>query len=240
MLTIISILLIIASVIVGIFLLKKKKKTTTEQEYQKVIDNNSILNTHVIERLSKFATDLTESNVIFTGDSNTELLESYSEFNTIKNRGIAGGSTSTIISILTKNVPYLGIIAENPKKVFLMIGTNDLQGGLFENLKLNYTNIVNSILLGCKCHLYVQSILPVNWVDYTIPNGSKITNEKVNQINLFIQTIAAMYPSDITYIDVNSLVRDETGKLNKIYTDDGLHLNNKGHELWWNKVKDYI
>lgn len=44
-----------------------------------------------------------------------------------------------------------------------------------------------------------------------------------------------------SYIDLYShFVEKETGKMNPVYTNDGLHLLGKGYLLWRDIVKPYV
>ncbi len=98
---------------------------------------------------------------LFVGNSITDGAEWSELFNDlhIKNRGISGDNTSGILH------RWQQIVDAKPKKVFLMIGTNDLSRGL------SVDSVVKNILLAADflkqespvTQLYIQSILPVNY-----------------------------------------------------------------------------
>ena len=105
--------------------------------------------------------EVVPENIVFLGDSITEYydLETYYSDYNIVNSGISGNTTDDIINDMKKRVYQY-----NPSKVFLLIGTNDLNKGktkdeIVENIEKIITEIKenrkNSII-------YLESIYPVN------------------------------------------------------------------------------
>lgn len=63
--------------------------------------------------------------------------------------------------------------------------------------------------------------------------------ELIKEINQFYQNIAQEYK--VNYIDLYShFLEDGTDKMNKKYTNDGLHLLSEGYLLWREIVKPYL
>lgn len=61
----------------------------------------------------------------------------------------------------------------------------------------------------------------------------------VKQINDLLEPLAVK--EGAAYIDLYShFVEKETGKMNPVYTNDGLHLLGKGYLLWRDIVKPYV
>ena len=168
--------------------------------------------------------------IIMLGDSITaggewyKLLKGYD----VANYGIPGDTTDGILCRLQE------IYMANPKKVFIMIGTNDIH---FSGLNINdsytimtifnnYQKIVNSLREN-GIVVIIQSTLNVSDEN----TGRK--NHDINKLNNFLQNFCV--EKNIRFLDVNSvLVKD--GLLQKKYTSDGLHINKKGYKKWKNLI----
>ena len=173
----------------------------------------------------------TENEIIFLGNSISDQCEWHELFNDInvKNRGIGGDDTDGILERLSE------VTASDPKKIFLMIGTNDLAYGKgADHVIRNYEKIIQQIQSESpKTRLYIQSILPVDdGLHWTRPNT------EIDKINKVLIELAEKY--SLTYIDLTSTFKDENGKLNYEYTIDGLHLNGKGYFKWKDLIINYV
>ncbi|MBI9067068.1 MAG: GH92 family glycosyl hydrolase [Salinivirgaceae bacterium] len=174
----------------------------------------------------------TENEIIFLGNSITDGAEWFELFGgnpNIKNRGIGGDDTDGILDRLTE------VTESHPAKVFMMIGTNDLAYGKSVDYVLNnYRKIIAQIQTESpKTEIYVQSVLPVDdAVHYTRPNASIL---KINE-----GLIQITKEQSITYIDLTEAFKTDTGKLNPIYSIDGLHVNGKGYLIWKDIINKYV
>ena len=84
----------------------------------------------------------------------------------------------------------------------------------------------------------VGAIMPVN--DY-LPGKNVLAShpiEKVQQLNRQIKAFCA--DRQIPFIDFYSSVADESGKLRRDYSDDGMHCNRKGYDAWKPLVEDVL
>ena len=74
---------------------------------------------------------------------------------------------------------------------------------------------------------------------YGMFNGHTSRWQVVKQINDLLEPLAVK--EGAAYIDLYShFVEKETGKMNPVYTNDGLHLLGKGYLLWRDIVKPYV
>jgi len=170
-------------------------------------------------------------DILFLGDSitdNAEWAELFGNNPHIKNRGIGGDDTAGVLGRLDE------ITGSQPRKVFIMIGTNDLAYGLtIDDVVENYTTILETILRDSPdTDIYVQSILPVDEsIHYTRPNADiEAINEQLKKIS---------HELDLTYINLAEDFKKD-GKLNPEFSIDGLHLNGKGYEIWKDKIEHYV
>ncbi len=172
-----------------------------------------------------------EGRIIMLGNSITaecewaELLENPN----ILNRGIIGDGTSDILNRLDD------VIAMKPKKIFLLIGVNDLLFLPLSKISENYEKIVNRLLLESpNTKLYLESVLPVH-NDFR-RNGIK--NEDIDILNKNIEQIAQKHGQ--VFINLNEKFKNTEGGLNPEYSIDGIHLNGKGYLLFKEIILPYI
>ena len=179
-----------------------------------------------------------KENYVFLGDSITYRydLEKYFKNLPVVNSGVNGNRTIDILNDMKKRV-----YDYNPTKVFILIGTNDLN--ILYNLEVeeifeNIQKIVEDIEENRPyTKIYLESILPINHdVNHTDPRTKEY--EKIIELNKKIKSYAK--DKNIDYIDLFNELKDEEGKLKKDYTNDGLHLNNKGYEVVTEILKKYL
>lgn len=174
---------------------------------------------------------INEGQIIMLGNSITaecewsELLENPN----ILNRGVIGDGTSDILNRLDD------VIAMKPKKIFLLIGVNDLLFLPLSTITENYEKIVNQLLLETpNTKLYLESVLPVH-NDFR-RNGMK--NEDIDILNKNIEQIAQKRGQ--VFINLNEKFKNTEGGLNPEYSLDGIHLNGKGYLLFKDIISPYI
>ncbi|HEY9634606.1 MAG TPA: GDSL-type esterase/lipase family protein [Coleofasciculaceae cyanobacterium] len=165
-----------------------------------------------------------EENIIFLGDSLTDLCEWAEVFrnNRIKNRGICGDTTDGILNRIDN------IVASNPQKLFILIGINDLnQGRALEDILSNYRKILEIFQSHTpEAKVFIQSVLPVN---NQIFNNNGV-NEKVLLLNAKLKDLTKEF--SFKYIDLFSCFLDSNNQLDTQYTSDGVHLNGQGYLIW--------
>ncbi len=175
-----------------------------------------------------------KNEIIFIGDSITDGCEWSEVFDNkrVKNRGISGDVTQGVLD-------RLGEITESmPEKVFLMIGINDLAvGKSTDEIIENISQIVQNINFASpKTKVFVQSILPVNEY-YGLFNRH---TDKGNEISLINHSLAEGVKGNYQYIDLHSYFLNEDKKLDISLSNDGLHLNGKGYQLWASLIKKHV
>ena len=179
---------------------------------------------------------VTSKDIIFLGNSITnggewfELLDN----KRVKNRGISGDVCMGVYDRLG------AILKGSPAKIFLMIGINDVnRGASAETIVSRICKISQKIKKESpKTKLYLQSVLPVS-DHYKMFGGHTKHWKIVKQINDGLITLATQ--EQVTYVDLYShFVDPQTGKMNIIYSNDGLHLLGSGYVKWAEIIKPYV
>lgn len=185
-------------------------------------------------------TNLAKGQIVFIGDSITDLYvldEHYADLPlAVYNRGVGGDNTEGVLARLEVSIFDIA-----PSKVVLMIGTNDINGGIESDTILQrYAAIINRIYEELpQVELYCMSIIPQNekLEEYSSIDVEKTTS-KIIEINERIKQIATA--SGATYLDLFSLLSDSENRLIEKYSDDGIHLNREGLSVWTKLLKPYL
>lgn len=169
--------------------------------------------------------------IVFLGDSLTEYCDWQKMFeNTdIINQGIVGDTTFGILQRLELT------FEEQPKKIFLMAGINDLlQSYHKEEVLSHYEQILGKIKSELPLTIvYVQSILPV-----ADQEDFRDMNQEIKATNLRLKALAEQYK--YPYVDLHSVMSMQNGSLQDTLSSDGLHLNSAGYDLWRDTIKDLL
>lgn len=168
------------------------------------------------------------TDVLFAGDSITyrcQWNEIFPELS-IKNRGIPSDTTEGLMARVDS------IVKTQPRKVFIMIGINDLALNVPEKEILdNYCKIISGLLVVPDIEIYVQSILPVS-------ENEGISKADIVNINEYIKNICL--EQGVNYIDLYAAFANDDGWLEEKYSIDGVHINAKGYECWKNNIEEYV
>ena len=128
------------------------------------------------------------------------------------------------------------IVGGQPRKLFLLIGTNDLAAGTpAAEVVANVRKIVERFQSESpRTKLYVQSVFPVNdsFKKYAAKHGRH--DADIVAVNKGLQALCA--EKGIVYIDLWTPLADKNGKLRADLTNDGLHLMGEGYIVWRDAV----
>lgn len=211
--------------------------TAAGQTSPKKIDS-SYNNTYYQGRMELFASLKGRKNaIVFLGNSITERGQWHELLPgaVIMNRGIGGDNTFGVLARLDDILKY------QPKKIFLLIGINDIGRGLpVEVITANYKRIVDRIVTASpKTKLYVQSVLPMN---DAVLKYDYLKNKKDTILTLNRNIRAIADANRLTYINLHEVFADEKGDLKAAYTMDGIHINPAAYAAWvkYLEVKKYL
>ena len=179
-------------------------------------------------------------NFVFLGDSLTDFypLEEFYDELPVVNSGVSGYQTTDILSRIDSMVTIY-----NPTKVFLLIGTNDIEAERSEDeIVENIAEIIDRIYeKRPKAKIYLESLLPVNRSEDEKINHDTVgrrTNETIQSINEKLESYAE--ENDIEFINLYDEFTDENGELALKYTEEGLHLSNLGYLRLTNILLPYF
>lgn len=195
------------------------------------------------KRLNKF---VKKGETVFVGSSLMEqfpiyeLMLDYGINKVIYNRGIGGFTTLELLEVMD-----ICIFDLEPTKIFINIGTNDMNGEDYkvENLIENYEKILNEIINRLpNTKIYLMAYYPGNKEASTNPWIKKTleirTNERISMTNEHVNKLADKYK--VKYIDVNKNLYDEKNRLKKEYTIEGMHMYGDGYESILEDLLIYI
>ena len=232
------------SVVIG----KQNEETTeTNQANNSTITNNTNNKSNVnnIEQKEKWKTVGNDyfKDAVFIGDSRTEGF--------ILNNGLTAKITSythkglTVDTIFTdkvihKNGKKLTIIEAlketNFAKVYIMLGINET-GWVYSDLFISkYVKIIDEIKkINPKCTIYIESIIPVT--EQVSNEHRYLKNSKIKKYNSLIKKMAG--EKNVYYLNVQEAVINLNGNLPEDAAIDGIHLNKKYCEKWFQYLKNH-
>ena len=157
----------------------------------------------------------------------------------VYNRGVGGYTTEDYLPVLDICVLDLA-----PKKVFINIGTNDLNRPdmTIDAIMANYEQMIFQIKQqNAAVKIYLMAYYPVNEVVATpeIKECLKVrTNEKIAQANAAVQSLAQKH--GLAFIDVTAPLKDAQGRLKAEYTTEGMHIKPEGYRAIFPLVVPYV
>ncbi len=152
------------------------------------------------------------------------------------NQGISGEKSQGLLKRLNL------FDKTQPEVIFVMIGINDLIGGVSDREILeNQEKIVNYLQNAHpKTQIVVQSILPHGAQQATWEGKDKFLqtpNNRIRKLNEMLLAIAKK--RDVKFLNLYPLFADSRGNLRLELSTDGLHLNSQGYIVWRTALQLY-
>lgn len=152
------------------------------------------------------------------------------------NQGISGEKSQGLLKRLNL------FDKTQPEVIFVMIGINDLIGGVSDREILeNQEKIVNYLQNAHpKSQIIVQSILPHGSEQATWEGKDKLLqtpNSRIRKLNQ--QLLAITKKRDVKFLNLYPLFADSQGNLRLELSTDGLHLNSQGYIVWRTALQLY-
>ena len=173
-----------------------------------------------------------KKDVIFLGNSITAGVD-WNELlgiKTARNRGISGDISFGVLERLDE------VTEGNPAKIFILIGINDISRNIPDAVILNnFKTMVRRIHRESpRTKIYFQTLLPVN-NEFTQFRNHYNKDEHILSINSQLKALAKT--EDFVVIDLYTPLLNANKKLDKQYTEDGLHLTAEGYKKWASILK---
>lgn len=191
----------------------------------------------ILERMLEIISNQRKVDTVFYGDSITKYmdLEKYFDFDAA-NCGIVGITSDMLLHFLDE-----GVIKYQPKRVFLMVGTNDMGNTIMASprqIALHVKEMAEIIHENCKdVHIYLISCIPC--IEQIHGYQYKKEGIRSNEIlSMVINEYKRVIPYDyVSFLDVFDCLLDEKGNVVEDCFIDGLHLTEKGYQRYTNAIK---
>jgi lysophospholipase L1-like esterase len=150
----------------------------------------------------------------------------------------AGGDRTQNVLYRIENGELEGV---NPKVIVLLIGTNNVgpvpvegsDAALVEDIASGIKACLNALRQKApKAKVLLIGITPRN------TNGTTILMPTIDRINSRIAKFAD--GKTIKYLNLNDKLADKDGRLYEGMTEDGLHLTDKGYQVWADAMKPML
>ncbi len=127
------------------------------------------------------------------------------------------------------------LAASGVKKVYLMLGMNDLNAIAPQQCSENFALLISRILQKCPdIQIIIQSCTPI----YTGSEAEGLTNQNVDLYNTMLQNYAQR--EGFAYVDVAAYLKDQTGGIAHRYCSDNyVHLTSEGAQVWIAVLKSF-
>lgn len=175
--------------------------------------------------------DSSRETIVFTGSSSVRIWHDLQERfpkHQIVNSGF-GGSQASDLLLYTNEL----IVRYKPKKVFIYEGDNDISAG--KNSKIIISDIQQIIRKIRTQNSAVKVVLIAakpSIARWELKRDYKRLNRKFKKMS--------RKDADISYVDVWKPMLDRRKVKQDIFIEDGLHMNAKGYEIWYNAMKPFL
>ncbi len=175
--------------------------------------------------------DSTKETIVFTGSSSIRTWKNLQEIfpkYQIVNSGFGGSQTADLLAYTDEL-----ILQYNPKKVFIYAGDNDLNDHkkpkkiicvtkeIITKIR-NYNPDTRIVIISAKPSL-------ARWHLKRIYKG---LNRRFKRL--------CKKEQDLDYANIWDIMLDRKKLRQDIFIEDGLHLNSKGYELWYQVISNYV
>lgn len=178
-------------------------------------------------------------DAVFVGDSITTGIELYGM---MENTDVLAGTGINLLSIYSAQVVKQddgsritimdGLKNKQYKKVYVMLGGNEVRDEAKEQYLKNYTRVIDDIKkLQPNALIYIQSITPV-----TLENHYNMDNQRIDEFNDALSDLCK--EKDVYYVNVADSMKDENGMLPTAASPaDGMHFGPEYYKKWFHYLR---
>lgn len=188
------------------------------------------------------AEDTYFDDAVFLGDSRTEGFYLYSGLKTGQYLYAVGATVESVFSKPVwgegaSKVSLLDALAElDCRRVYLMLGVNELGWSKIENFHDQYALVIDRIREDHpEAEIALQSILPVSARQEA--KKTYVNNRRIAEYNQVIAALAE--EKNCAFINVAEAVTGEDGCLPADLNFDGVHLNSAGCRIWLDYLRTH-
>jgi lysophospholipase L1-like esterase len=175
--------------------------------------------------------DTNKETIVFTGSSSVRLwkkLEQSFPNHQIVNSGFGGSQSTDLLYFLNDLV-----LSYNPKQVFIYEGDNDLWAKKRPKQVLDTTEeIIRRIKTSNSSTQIILIAAKPSISRWKIRGKYKSLNRKFERL--------AKKDTQIDYVDVWHPMLNDRKLKTDIFIEDGLHMNQKGYDIWYEAIKNLI
>lgn len=182
-------------------------------------------------------------DAVFIGDSRTRSLQLYAN---LENSTFLADTGLTIYTVLDKKLTPSTMTTKTTvtdyltnhqfKKIYLMLGINEIGTGTAESFCRSYGEVLETLReLQPDAIIYLQAILHIS--EGKDKEHTYINNAAIIERNEALQSLVDN--EHIFWLDSNPVICDENGYLIDSYTFDGVHLQAKYVYLWTDYLKQH-
>ncbi len=201
-----------------------------------------------VERYRHLNKYVKKGQILFTGSSLmeqfpiNEILQNNGVNKTIYNRGIGGYTIPEMLQAMNEQIFDL-----EPSKIFINIGTNDLNNPdeTEEKLIADYRKVLTQIKERLpETIVYTMAYYPVNvevaakgpWPDAI--EGVTLRKKRIPKANKAVEKLAL--EMGYHYIDVNEGLTGPDGETKPEYSIDGVHMWSDAYEIIFKNLEKYL
>jgi lysophospholipase L1-like esterase len=182
---------------------------------------------------------------LFVGDSISTGYSGYlilDEKNVLAKNGLHPGKldTTTIEYEGEEVLAIDGVVKSGFKNIYIMLGSNGLGWATNEDMVDGYRNFIQQIQQKVEdANIYIVSVPPVSakkedTSEYPTVEEGLVYNTTIDELNA--QYLDLANELGVHYLDINSYLKDDTGKLPYDSSSDGMHFDLETY----NKVLEYV
>ena len=211
---------------------EKKEESSNIIEETKSEDSTTSKSTNV-----KF-----DETVAFIGDSRTQGFIMYNGLKDVQDYSYVGLMVDTAVSkkfVKTSNGEKITLLEDmkgkNIKRVYIMLGVNELGWSYPQVFKSKYKELIKEIKkIKPNAQIYVQSIIPVT--KSRDKSDKYFNNTRIEQYNKLVKEVAS--EENVEYLNVQSALVNSESYLPEETSPDGIHIGKSYCEKWLEYLKN--
>lgn len=175
--------------------------------------------------------DVSRPTIVFTGSSSVRLWKDLQERfpdHQVVNTGF-GGSQFSDLALYLDDL----ILAYTPTKVFIYEGDNDISAKKRPKDILNTSEKIIQTLQERKPDMKIVLISPKPSISRWQLRG------KYKRLNRKLARLASK-TKGVEFVDVWYPMLEKRKLKQDIFIEDGLHMNSKGYDIWYDVLKNYV